>query len=121
MLRREGFVRHQYSDYRRPNSQSALVWILMVQLPLLVQPPGKLESTVLGLKMHHIISLDEMDVGDKVRLGGQYSPSLRGPTPAGLVPAGGLATAPVIPGPHFVRPAGTRSSAAANNPINYRV
>jgi hypothetical protein len=85
----------------------------MLQLRL-IPPPGKLESTVLGLKMHCLE--DESDVTARVRLGGAFPPALRGPTPAALVPA----AAPVIPGPDFVRPVYTRPSAMADDPNNYR-
>ena len=55
-----------------------------------------------------------------MRLGGEFSQVLRGPTPAGLVPAG-MNPALVIPGPEFVWPASTKPSVAANDPVNYSI
>jgi len=95
----------------------------MVQLSL-IQPPGKLESTLINIKMHYIHHQNDMDVTDQLQLGGAFSTTLRGPTPAALVaqvPAGILNPVPVIPGPGFVRPAHTRPSAAADDPNNYRM
>ncbi|KAF8273182.1 hypothetical protein EI94DRAFT_1696985 [Lactarius quietus] len=123
-LRQAGFVRHQYSDYRRHNSNPVAVWTTMIFLAAQVQPPGKLQSTLLGLKMHHIEHLHDMDVTDQLRLGGAFTPWLMGPTPAGLVaevPDGLLNPVPVVPGPDFIRPVFTRPSAAANSRFNYRM
>jgi hypothetical protein len=89
-----------------------------------INPPGKLESTVIGLKMHFIQHLPEMDATDDLQLGGAFSTMLRGPTPAALVaqvPPGALIPAPVIPGVGFVRPLGTRPSPLANNRNNRRM
>lgn len=113
-LRQAGFVRQQYSNYVLVNANPVFVWNVMVQLRL-IRPPGKLESTLLGLKMCRSI-----DVTDRMQLGGAFSLVLRGPTPVGLVPDG-MDPAPVIPGPDFVRPSFTRPSAAADDPINYRI
>jgi hypothetical protein len=95
----------------------------MVQL-CQIQPPGKLQSTLLGLKMHFIHHLQDMDVTDQLQLGGVYSTTLAGPTPAALVAqvqVGILVPAPAIPGPGFVRPIHTRESDMANDPNNYRM
>jgi hypothetical protein len=89
-LRRAGYVRHQYSDYRRPGSNPIAVWTTMMQLSV-IQPPGKLESTLINLKMHYILHQNDMDVTNQIRLGGAFSTTLQGPTPAALVsqvPAG---------------------------------
>ena len=114
-LTQAGYVRHQYSDYRRPNSNPMVVWTDMVGL-CLIQPPGKLQSTVLGLKMHFYPHFHQMDVTDQVQLGGAFSHGILGPTPQALValaqvPPGFLIPPPVIPGAGFVRPVDTRPSA----------
>ena len=119
-----GYGRHQYSDYLRlrPNSNPVAVWTVMVQL-CQIQPPGKLQSTLLGLKMHYIHHLNDMDVTNQLQLGGAFSTTLAGPTPQALVaqvPPGLLNPPPVIPGAGFVRPVHTRPSAMADNPNNYR-
>lgn len=47
--------------------------------------PGKLPSTLKGLKAHY--SCDwVLNITEDLQLGGQYSPVLRGPTPHKLVP-----------------------------------
>lgn len=117
-----GYGRHQYSDYRRPNSDPVAVWMVMVQL-CQIQPPGKLQSTLLSLKMHYIHHLNDMDVTNQLQLGGAFSTTLAGPTPQALVaqvPPGVLDPPPVIPGAGFVRPVHTRLSAMADDPNNYR-
>lgn len=89
-----------------------------------IQPPGKLESTLINLKMHYIHHQSDMDVTNQLWLGGAFSTTLQGPTPAALiaqVPAGILNPVPVIPSPGFVRPAHTRPSTAADDPNNYRL
>ena len=89
-----------------------------------ILPPGKLQSTLKSLKMHYIHHLNEMDVTNQLQLGGEFSHTLRGPTPAGLVaqvPEGLLHPAPVVPGPNFIRPVYTRQSAMADDRFNYRV
>ncbi|KIL60307.1 hypothetical protein M378DRAFT_180510 [Amanita muscaria Koide BX008] len=112
----------EYSDYRRPNSNPVAVWMVMVQL-CRIQPPGKLQSTLLSLKMHYIHHLNDMDVTNQLQLGRAFSTTLAGPTPQALVaqvPPGVLNPPPVIPGAGFVRPVHTRPSAMADDPNNYR-
>lgn len=77
-LRNAGYVRHQYSDYRRPGSNPVVVWTTMVQLAT-IQPSGKLESTMISLKMHYFHHLNDMDVTNQLRLGGAFSTTLRVP------------------------------------------
>ena len=60
---------------------------------LRIRPPGKLESTIKGLKAHHIPAW-ELDITESIQLGGIYAPNLRGPTPAHLVPGNVLAVVP---------------------------
>jgi len=63
-----------------------------------------------------------MDLTEQLQLGGAFSHTLQGPTPATLVarvPAGALIPGPVIPGAGFVRPVYTRPSAMADDPDNY--
>lgn len=61
LLRQAGYVRHKYSDYSRPNSNPVGVWTTMVQLAQIL-PPGKLNSTLIGLKMYYTPSPNTMDV-----------------------------------------------------------
>ena len=95
----------------------------MIQLSE-IQPPGKLQPTLISLKMHYIQHQNDMDVLNQLQLGGVFSTTLWGPTPATLVaqvPAGILNPVPVIPGPGFIRPHHTRPSAVADDPNNYRM
>jgi hypothetical protein len=82
-LRHAGYMFHQYSDYSRQNSSAVAAWTTMAQL-CQIPPPGKLQSTLLGLKMHYI-PVGDMDVTNNLRLGGAFSTALVGPTPAGRV------------------------------------
>jgi hypothetical protein len=85
----------------------------------MIDPPGKLQSTVIGLKMFYIHHPHQMDITDNVRLGGAFSTFLLGPTPAELVPPG-MNPQPQRPDPNtFVRPANTRASAASDNHRNW--
>ena len=84
---------------------------------IMIEPPGKLESTVKGLKAHHIPDW-AFDVTRLIRLGGQYSPSLQGPTPVGLVPPNVPA---FVPEAMDILPRFTRVSLQAENPHNWRV
>ena len=45
-----GYGCHQYSNYQHPNSNPVVVWTDMVQLSQ-IEPPGKFQSTLLGLKI----------------------------------------------------------------------
>ena len=115
-------VCHQYSDYCCPNLNPVAMWVVMVQF-CLIQPPGKLQSTLHGLIMHYIHHLNNMDITHQVWLGGAFSTTLTGPTPYGLVaqvPPGMLNPPPVVPHAGFIRPLHTRPSAMADDPNNYR-
>ncbi|KAF8329938.1 hypothetical protein F5887DRAFT_1002918 [Amanita rubescens] len=122
-----GFVRHQYSDYRADNVTPIHVWTSMWSLRL-IRPPMKLQTTILGLKMHHYSDLDLLDITEDVQLGGEGAPQLLGPIPALLLPDPPIAVAgmhhphpgPPIPG-DFDRPTFTRPSANADNPMNWMV
>jgi hypothetical protein len=78
-----GFHHMQYSDYSRPNVHPAFAWLVMLSL-CAISPPGKLESTVRGMKMHQIND-DVCIVTQDVQLGGVHAQALRGPTPRQLV------------------------------------
>ncbi|KAG9313255.1 hypothetical protein JVU11DRAFT_6720 [Chiua virens] len=116
ILGEANFRRKQYSDWASDASDAADTYWTMLNL-LRIRPPGKLESTIKGLKAHHIPSW-ELDVTEKIRLGGAYSPHLRGPTPANLVPDNVPSAIPddIIPLPDFTKP-----SANAFNPACWRV
>lgn len=82
----------------------------------------KLETTVLGLKMHYYDDVNVLDITNDVRIGGAGAPTLRNVTPAGLVPPGVLGRfgAP-IPPMNVHRPFSTRQSHNAANPQNWRL
>ena len=84
---------------------------------LMLPPPGKFESTVKGLKAHYIPNR-AFDITKEIRLGGQFSPILRGPTPAGLVPPNVPALVPGVPLPILQF---TGHSPQAMNAMNWRV
>ena len=115
ILEASGFYRVQYSDWASDDSDTADTYWTMLNL-LRIRPAGKLESTIKGLKAHHIPAW-ELDITEQVQLGGIYSPNLRGPTLANLVPQFMPA---VVPGnlhlPEFMRP-----SPSALNLENWRV
>ena len=115
-----GFVRHQYSDYRAEGVDGHHVWSVMWSLRN-IRPPMKLESTVLGLKMQFYHHLNILDISNDVCIGGVGAPILRAPTPAGLVPAGVPGRfGPPVPPANIHRPTFTRQSHNANDPQNWR-
>ena len=119
-LNRAGFIHEQLSDYVNPLAAPALVWTTMVSL-CFIDPPGKLESTVRGLKMH-LIEDDVCIVTHDIRLGGVYSLSLRGPTPRNLLTpatAAAMVPAPAIPAVVPALPRYTRNSVAATIAANW--
>ncbi|KAI9432866.1 hypothetical protein BJY52DRAFT_1132540, partial [Lactarius psammicola] len=83
-LHQAGYVWHQYSNYCHQNSNLVAVWINMVLL-CLIQPLGKLQLTLLGLKMHYIQHLNNMDIMNQLQLKEVFTTILVGPTPAALV------------------------------------
>ena len=50
-----------------------------------INPPGKLQSTLKGIKVHYLAHPRGLDGSDAMRLGGAYSLHLRGPTPVSEV------------------------------------
>ena len=110
-----GFHRHQYSDYRSDNITGANAWFSAIFLKF-IDPPMKLETTVLGLKVHYYSNLHLLDLTGFVRIGGAFSRQLRGPIPASLLPAGVIVVGmngglPVHPFPLFQLPKNTQPSA----------
>lgn len=105
----------QYSDWASDGSDAADVYWTMLNL-LRIRPAGKLESTIKGLKAHHTPDW-ELDVTERFQLGGLYSPNLRGPTPADLVPQFIPAA---VPGNLYL-PEFTKPSPNASNLGNWRV
>lgn len=82
-----------------------------------VSPPGKFQSTVKGLKMHHISDW-AFDVSEHIRLGGQFATRLDGITPRGLVPDNVQTAQPPA---DFDLPLHTKPSGAARNRNNWRI
>ncbi|KAI6146031.1 hypothetical protein BKA82DRAFT_3965289 [Pisolithus tinctorius] len=110
------FHRSQYSDWICDGADAIDAYWTMLSL-MRIHPPGKLQSTVKGLKLHYIAN-DAFDVTQQVQLGGIYSSRLQGPTPAGLVPPNLPAVIP--PGPQPL-PHHTLQSAEAMDVNNWRV
>lgn len=116
ILGASGYHRVQYSDWASDDSDAADAYWTMLTL-LRIPPPGKLESTIKGLKAHHIPAWD-LDITADIQLGGIYAPELRGPTPARLVPQ----HVPAVVPQHMHRlPAFTKPSPNAQNVANWRV
>ena len=118
-----GFHRHQYSDYRADNITGAFAWLTAIFLKF-IDPPMKLETTILGLKVHFYSNLHLLDLTQAIRIGGPLSRQLRGPIPASLLPAGALVVGMnggvlVHPLPNFQVPLYTRLSAAVVDPLNW--
>ena len=61
-----------------------------------IEPLGKFQSTLKSVKVHYLADPAGLDGTDSIRLGGVYSPHLRGPTPAHLVPGNVPAVAPQV-------------------------
>jgi hypothetical protein len=120
MLQAAGFFGMQYSDYVNANTPAWFAWATMWNLPN-IQPPGKFEWTLMGLKMHHIYSLAVQDFTPLIQLGGAHASVLRGPIPRDLVlPVASQLLAPVVPAPPFHLPVHTRPSPAAWIRANWR-
>ena len=110
----------QYNDYVHPTVTPAFAWVTIVLL-CLIDPPGKLESTIHGLKMH-CIKNNVCIITQDIQLGGVYSQILRGPTPQNLVtPAAAAAMNPVptILAVPPVRPWYTHASAATATAVSW--
>ena len=119
-LNTAGFFQIQYSDYCHPFIAPPAAWVVMLLL-CLINPPGKLKSTVHGLKMHHIAN-PVCIVTTDIQHGGPYSLALRGPTPRDLVSPAAAAVlfpVPVIPAiappiPRYTRPSAAAAAVAGN-------
>ncbi|RDB26647.1 hypothetical protein Hypma_005552 [Hypsizygus marmoreus] len=117
------FTRDQYSDYRAVGVSALVTWQTMWQLRN-IQPPMKLQSTILGLKMQFYHFAHLFNITQDMQLGGAGAPTLLGPVPANLVLQaplhGNLAPAPVplaaAPNP---LPVHTRPSQNAGNAITW--
>ena len=110
-----GFTHAQYSHWIK-NTNALDAYISMLSL-MDIEPPGKFQSTLKSVKIHHQAHPD-LDGTNAIRLGGIYSPDLLGPTPAHLVPE----NVPSIP-PQVLQelPRHTRVSAMALDANNWRI
>ncbi|KLO17301.1 hypothetical protein SCHPADRAFT_172018 [Schizopora paradoxa] len=125
-LNSQFFGRTQYSCWRK-RCRATHCWSVMFSI-MRALPYGFMESTVKGLSMYQLTSA-LMDVTRKVILGGQFSRTLRGLTPAGLITQGTRQTLEHWRGgpletaqPHHLihLPEGVMNTFAANNPQNWR-
>lgn len=99
ILQSHGFKRLQGSGHNWFCEPADAVDVFWSMLSLTgVRPPGKFQSTVKELKAHHIHGL-ALDITPQIRLGGEYSPTLQGLTPAGLVPPSVPSRTPPVPPP----------------------
>jgi len=121
-LQTNGFFRCQYSDYDNPFVPAWFAWATMFAL-VNIQPPGKMESTVGGLKLHFFHLPAIQDVTADVQLGGVHATILRGPTPRNLVTpvAAALAVPPAIPALPPALPRYSHPSIGAGIPANWRI
>ncbi|KAI0259053.1 hypothetical protein BC834DRAFT_834230 [Gloeopeniophorella convolvens] len=133
-LRDRGFTRHQYSDYRRPNTSAVQAWLAMLGLRF-IEPLGKFASTLKGIKSHYIDDMMVMDQTYAIVFGGPMSRALLGPTPRNIVVRAqeqNGAAAPLfdldVHAPQVgagqrwrIPPIHTRVTPASQNPNNYLV
>jgi len=91
-----GFVRKQYSIWHRVTT-ATFTWNEMLQLRA-IHPRGILATVLRCLEMFHIPDQNIFVVTNDIRLGGMFSPTLIGPTLAGL--AQGMGMAPLLPWPN---------------------
>ena len=116
LLHRDGFHRVQYSIWACDNVDAVDAYWSMLGL-LDARPPGKLESTMKGLSLHHISDW-VFNVMDEIQVGGAYSLRLQGPTLAGLISPNIPAASLPLP---WRPPLHTRRSEPAMNVANWRV
>ena len=115
-----GYVREQYSVWQRISSASH-AWNSMM-LMREIRPRGIFASVVRRLQMFRITQPHLFVVTNDIGLGGVFSPTLIGPTPAVL--AQGMGVAPPAPWPngHGDRlPYGLRSIHGSFDPNNWRL
>jgi len=117
-----GFARDQYSDFQSPMTSAAHTWRTMMSLKY-TDPPGRFETIIKAVKMYFMQIRVIFDPTDSVRLGGEMSHHLRGPTPRILVlPVEDILDhIPVQAPPGFRIPKHTRHSNPAENPVNWLV
>jgi len=111
------FRRLQLSDWCCDNTDAADAFWTMLTLGRTVSPPGKLPTTVKGLKLHHIPDWI-YDITDDFQLGNIYYPELLGPAPVNLVPFHVPAVIPHVMG---ALPNHTRNSEEARDINSWRV
>ncbi|KAL4073616.1 hypothetical protein J3A83DRAFT_4045777, partial [Scleroderma citrinum] len=82
-LQHSGFHQLQYSNWACDSIDASEAYWMILSL-LRICPPGKCQSIMKAIKIHHITNW-AFDATHNTQLGGEYSPHLEGPTPAGLV------------------------------------
>ncbi|KIM56229.1 hypothetical protein SCLCIDRAFT_29768 [Scleroderma citrinum Foug A] len=97
-LQRRGYEQCQYSDWLNADTTAADTYMTMLSL-MRIEPPGKLQSTLKGVKIHYLADPGGLDGTNTIELGGAYSMHLRGPTRAREYPScctSGIAAAPSV-------------------------
>ncbi|KAJ6459739.1 hypothetical protein C8R47DRAFT_1327931 [Mycena vitilis] len=117
-----GFT-YQYSDWVNPAIAAPAAYNALVSLEN-IPPPHKLSSTVKGLRMSRMDHLALLDVTALIRIGGAAVMNLRGPVPAGLVPAPAALVPPAGPIPvgfPFARPVDSRPGPGIDNSATFLI
>jgi hypothetical protein len=115
-----GYGREQYSVWQR-DTTAAQAWAAMMSLRE-IRPRGILATVVRRLQMHRVPTPHVFIVTNDIRLGGNLSPTLIGPTPALLTQGMGVVPPPNWPnGPGDRLPFGVRNIPPSHNPFNWLI
>lgn len=97
-LQRRGYEQCQYSDWLNVDTTAADTYMMMLSL-MRIKPPGKLQSTLKGVKIYYLTDPGGLDGTNTIELGGAYSMHLWGSTRAREYPScctSGIAAAPSV-------------------------
>lgn len=86
-----------------------------------IRPRGIFATVVRCLQMFRVPTPNILIVTNDVCLGGVYSPTLLGPTPAALAHGMGMPHVQWPNGPGDRLPFGVRNAPGSNNPNNWRI
>jgi hypothetical protein len=115
----QGFHRSQYSVFHREGSATN-AWTAMLGLRE-IRPHGIFATVVRRLQMLRVPTPNLLIVTNDVRLGGVYSPTLLGPTPAVLAHGMGVPHAQWPNGAGDRLPFGVRYTPGSTDRNNWRV